>query len=91
MSKPKLNKQREKFRRRFPDWVAKSLRGLAQSSPWLRWPAALLLIVAGIFGFLPVLGFWMVPLGFVLIVQDIPPLHDPLARLFAYIGRKWPA
>ena len=91
MSKPKLNKQREKFRRRFPDWVAKSLRGLAQSSPWLRWPAALLLMVAGIFGFLPVLGFWMVPLGFVLIVQDIPPLHDPLARLFAFIGRKWPA
>jgi hypothetical protein len=91
MSKPKLKKQREKFRRRLPDWMAKSLRSLAQSSAWLRWPAALVLIMAGVFGFLPVLGFWMVPLGLVLIVQDIPPLREPLTRLFAYIERKWPA
>src|SRR5690242_12251733 len=91
MSKPKLKKQREKFRRPLPDWMAKSLRSLAQSSAWLRWPAALVLIMAGVFGFLPILGFWMVPLGFVLIVQDIPPLREPLTRLFAYIDRKWPA
>ena len=71
--------------------MAKALRGLTQSSPWLRWPAAFVLIIAGVFGFLPILGFWMVPLGLVLIVQDIPPLREPLTRLFAYIDRKWPA
>jgi hypothetical protein len=71
--------------------MAKSLRGLAQSSPWLRWPAAFVLIIAGFFGFLPILGFWMVPLGVVLIVQDVPPLREPLARLLGYIERKWPA
>ena len=91
MSKPKLKHEREKFRRRLPDWMANALRGLAQSSPWLRWPAAFVLIIAGVFGFLPILGFWMVPLGLVLIVQDVPPLQEPLARLFAYIERKWPA
>lgn len=29
-------------------------------------------IVGGVLGFLPVLGFWMVPLGFLILSQDIP-------------------
>jgi len=32
----------------------------------------LLLMVGGIFGFLPVLGFWMFPLGVAFIALDIP-------------------
>jgi hypothetical protein len=32
----------------------------------------LLLIVFGFLGFLPVLGFWMVPLGLVVLSYDIP-------------------
>lgn len=43
--------------------------------PWgLRSVAGLLLIAGGIFGFLPVLGFWMIPMGAVLLALDIPPL-----------------
>jgi hypothetical protein len=34
----------------------------------------LLLIVGGIFGFLPVLGFWMIPLGVAVAALDILPL-----------------
>ncbi|MFU8882929.1 MAG: hypothetical protein ACNA7Q_11220 [Rhodobacterales bacterium] len=34
----------------------------------------LLLIVGGIFGFLPVLGFWMIPLGVAVAALDIVPL-----------------
>ena len=30
------------------------------------------LVGGGIFGFLPVLGFWMVPLGLVVIFFDVP-------------------
>ncbi|MEM5472657.1 hypothetical protein WNZ14_13050 [Hoeflea sp. AS60] len=30
------------------------------------------LVVGGIFGFLPVLGFWMVPLGLLVLSQDLP-------------------
>jgi hypothetical protein len=29
----------------------------------LRWGAGLLLIAGGVLGFLPILGFWMIPLG----------------------------
>jgi hypothetical protein len=51
----------------------------------------LALVIGGIFGVLPLLGFWMVPLGLLLMVQDIPLLQPPLARLFAYVRKKWPA
>ncbi len=30
------------------------------------------LVTGGLFGFLPVLGFWMVPLGLVVIFFDVP-------------------
>jgi hypothetical protein len=30
------------------------------------------LVVGGVLGFLPVLGFWMLPLGFLVLSQDIP-------------------
>jgi hypothetical protein len=30
------------------------------------------LVIGGIFGFLPVLGFWMIPLGLVVMFFDVP-------------------
>ena len=35
----------------------------------------LLLIIGGILGFLPVLGFWMVPLGLLVLSYDLPPVR----------------
>ena len=58
------------------------------SSAWARWPAALLLIVGGFLSFLPILGLWMLPLGLVLIAEDLPFLRPPLARLIAWINRR---
>jgi len=37
-----------------------------------------------------VLGIWMLPLGLVLIAQDVPPLRSPMARMLAWGHRKWP-
>jgi len=34
-----------------------------------------LLVIGGIFGFLPILGFWMIPAGLVLVALDVPPLR----------------
>ncbi|RZW04394.1 MAG: hypothetical protein EX266_10565 [Rhodobacteraceae bacterium] len=39
--------------------------------PGFRWPAGLLLMVAGVFGILPILGFWMIPLGIALVAMDL--------------------
>ena len=38
----------------------------------LRVLIGLLLLVGGILGFLPVLGFWMVPLGLLVLSHDLP-------------------
>jgi hypothetical protein len=43
--------------------------------PGVRSVVGLLLVVGGVFGFLPVLGFWMIPLGLVFIAIDIPPMR----------------
>ena len=34
-----------------------------------------LIILGGVFGFLPVLGYWMVPLGLLVLASDIPAIR----------------
>ena len=44
----------------------------------------ILLIIGGMLGFLPVLGFWMIPLGIVILSYDIPRV-----RLFRQRVKTW--
>ena len=44
---------------------------LPQSKP-IRIGLGILLIVGGLVGFLPVLGFWMIPLGLFVLAVDLP-------------------
>jgi len=39
-------------------------------SRWLRTTIGVLLVCGGILGFLPVLGFWMIPLGLLVLSHD---------------------
>lgn len=41
----------------------------------IRTVIGIVLILLGVLGFLPVLGFWMIPAGLALIALDIPPLR----------------
>lgn len=41
----------------------------------LRIPLAVLLVLGGFAGFLPILGFWMIPIGLLLMAVDIPGLQ----------------
>jgi hypothetical protein len=50
--------------------------------PGVRSVLGIVLVIAGVFGFLPILGFWMIPLGGALIALDIPPLRR---RLMAWL------
>ena len=89
-AKDDLDRQAEKLEKKLPDWAASTVRWLRQpSSKWVRMPAALLLIAGGFVGFLPILGFWMVPLGLMLVAQDVPFLRGPLAKGLSWIERKW--
>jgi hypothetical protein len=68
---------------KFVAWLRKP------SSMLVRIPLAILLIVGGIFSFLPILGLWMLPLGLVLFAQDVPILQTPMAKSLGWIERKW--
>ena len=48
----------------------------------------IVLTAGGVVGFLPILGFWMVPLGLAMLAQDVPFMRRPLARAFAWINGK---
>lgn len=68
--------------RRFLEWLLRPERR------WFRLPVAILLIAGGALWFLPLLGFWMMPLGLILLAEDIPPLKRWVARFLRRI-EKW--
>lgn len=77
----RLARQFELIQRRFP-----ALSGFVQSMRsnrmlLIRLPLALLLIFGGVLSFLPVLGFWMLPLGLLLLAIDVPFLQGPVSVL----------
>lgn len=42
------------------------------------------MILAGILGFLPILGFWMIPLGIAVLAVDFPFFHRLLDRMLSW-------
>jgi hypothetical protein len=54
----------------------------------VRWAVGLLLMVGGLFSFLPFLGVWMLPLGLLLLAVDVPVLRGPTSAL-TIRGRRW--
>jgi hypothetical protein len=76
---------------RLPRRLRPTLRSLRQPSRrWLRIPAGFLLIVGGLLAVLPVLGIWMLPLGLVLLAEDVPVLRSLRCRLLDWIERCHP-
>jgi len=47
------------------------------------------MMAAGIVGFLPVLGFWMFPLGVALVISDVPPLRRRLENWLNETRRRY--
>ncbi len=73
-----------KLRRRIARYSHRTLRwGRDHAPPGVRSGIGTLLMVGGVFGFLPVLGFWMLPLGVAFIALDIPPARRRLDRWLA--------
>lgn len=50
-------------------------RGQRYLPPLVRGLLGIVLIIFGILGFLPIIGFWMFPLGVGLLATDVPPLR----------------
>jgi hypothetical protein len=76
---------------RLPRRLRSPIRWLWRPSAfWMRAPASVLLICGGVLGFLPVLGFWMLPLGLALLADDVPPLRSLRSRILHWIERRHP-
>jgi len=48
-----------------------------------------LLVIGGILGFLPIVGFWMIPLGLIVLSVDFPFIRRRRRRVEVRIGRWW--
>lgn len=61
----------------------------------LRIPIGLLLVVGGFLGFLPVLGFWMVPVGIAVLSVDIPQVRrfrrNATVKIGIWLKKRYPA
>jgi purine-cytosine permease-like protein len=66
----------------------KSFNNKLPNSRIARIVIGVLLIIGGIFGFLPILGFWMIPLGFIVLSVDLPWVRKKRRRLEIWWGKK---
>jgi hypothetical protein len=84
----RLDRKIDRIADGLPESAGGFLRWLkSPSSRWVRIPIALLLIVGGVVGFLPVLGFWMIPLGLLFLAQDVPFLQRPILQALTWLER----
>ena len=58
---------------------------------WLRLGIGVLLLLGGILGFLPIVGFWMFPLGLLVLSYDLPLVRRWRRRLEVRGLRRWRA
>lgn len=85
-----LHRRLDRAERQLPGIFAAWLAHLRHpSASWLRVPLGVLLVLGGLLGFLPVLGFWMLPLGVVLLSLDFAMLRRPTARTIVSGERHW--
>jgi hypothetical protein len=83
----RLERQFDRIARQVPaskgflDWVRRPHLHV------VRIPLAIVLILGGVFSFLPVLGIWMLPLGLLVLAVDIPPLRKPVGDAIVRLQR----
>ena len=58
---------------------------------WVRRAAGAAFISGGVMAFLPVLGLELLPIGLLLVAEDIPLLRDPAARMMLWLLKRWRA
>jgi hypothetical protein len=80
----------EKLERETPDFVCRTILWLRKpKARWVRWPLAILFIAGGLMWFMPVVGLEMLPIGLLLIAQDVPFLRRPVGRATLWLLDRW--
>ncbi|HYD32988.1 MAG TPA: hypothetical protein VEA39_00335 [Methylophilaceae bacterium] len=90
MKKDELERAYAGLERETPDWMARYIRWLhSPKSRLYRIPIGLLLIACGVVGFLPIVGYEFIPLGLLVLAQDIPFLRKPVGKMVLWLLGKW--
>ncbi len=55
---------------------------------WVRVSLGVVLVIFGILGFLPILGFWMIPLGLIVLSVDLPVVRRWRRQLTVWWHRR---
>jgi hypothetical protein len=85
-----LNEAFDELEREAPDSLTKAIRWMRQPQARIvRLPLGILCILGSFLWFLPVLGLWFLPLGLLLIAQDVPFLRRPVGRMTLYLLDRW--
>jgi hypothetical protein len=88
-SAQRLNRLFDKLERSIPPFAARWLARVRQPEARLiRVPLGIVLVLGGIFSFLPVLGIWMLPLGLLLLALDLIFLQNPV-NYTVLRGNRW--
>ncbi len=77
------------------DRLPQRVRGMAHwlrqpAALWVRVPAGILLVLGSFLFILPVFGLWMLPLGLILLAEDIAPLRRLTDRWLQWIEQRRP-
>jgi hypothetical protein len=76
---------------RLPTAFQPRIRWLRQPSlRWVRIVAGILLIVGSLLSILPIFGLWMLPVGVLLLAEDVKPLRRLTDRILAWIEHRRP-
>ena len=87
-----LDRAYEGLERETPELVTRMLRWLRRpESRYVRIPLAILFIAQSFLFFLPIAGIEFLPIGLLLIAQDVPFLKRPVGRAILWLENKWVA
>jgi len=89
---PHPNEHRiERLIERLPQAMQTPTRWLRRpSSRWVRIPAGVLLLCGSALSVLPFFGVWMLPLGLMLLAEDVPSLRRLRCRALDWIAHRRP-
>ncbi len=81
----------ERLIRRLPQHRQGPVRWLrSPAARWLRVPLGILFIFGSLLFVLPIFGVWMLPVGLLLLAEDVPGLRRLRTRVLDWIERRWP-
>ncbi|MCE0744558.1 hypothetical protein LWC05_11750 [Acetobacter sicerae] len=86
-----FDRRRSVLLAKLPDRLEKGALWLLEPSRWwARVPSGLLFCAGGVLSFLPVLGIWMLPLGLLLLAEDVSFCRSISAKMMGWFARRKP-